>query len=110
MASLSQVASQYVFLLFGATGIGATRSNWVLLGGIIWIVLMTAICYVGIEVSAGLPEGPAVLELIDACRSVGRGAGQGRQRQRSGRDLAPNISWLNPFDIGAFSAFSAASS
>src|SRR5256885_10872738 len=44
MASLAQVASQYVFLLFGANGIGSNAtSSWVLLGGIIWIVLMTAI-------------------------------------------------------------------
>src|SRR6202522_3079703 len=53
MASLAQVAGQYVFLLFGAKGIGSNpASGWVLLGGIIWIILMTAICYVGIEVSA----------------------------------------------------------
>src|SRR5215813_3610263 len=49
MASLAQVASQYGFLLFGATGIGNNpASNWVLLGGIVWIVVMTAICYIGI--------------------------------------------------------------
>src|SRR5436190_1280685 len=57
MASLAQVASQYVFLLFGANGIGSNAtSSWVLLGGIIWIVLMTAICYVGIEVSANFQK------------------------------------------------------
>ena len=57
MASLAQVASQYVFLLFGATGIGSNAtSGWVLLGGIIWIILMTAICYVGIEVSANFQK------------------------------------------------------
>ena len=57
MASLAQVASQYVFLLFGATGIGSDpTSGWVLLGGIIWIILMTAICYVGIEVSANFQK------------------------------------------------------
>src|SRR5580700_10469170 len=53
MASLAQVAGQYVFLLFNAKGIGGDpASNWVLLGGVIWIILMTGICYVGIEVSA----------------------------------------------------------
>ena len=57
MASLAQVASQYVFLLFNAKGIGSNAtSGWVLLGGIIWIVLMTAICYVGIEVSANFQK------------------------------------------------------
>ena len=53
MASLAQVASQYVFFEFNAKGIGGNpTSSWVLLGGIIWIILMTVICYVGIEVSA----------------------------------------------------------
>ena len=57
MASLAQVASQYVFLLFDAKGIGSNAtSGWVLLGGIIWIILMTAICYVGIEVSANFQK------------------------------------------------------
>src|SRR6516225_10270013 len=37
MASLAQVAGQYVFLLFGATGIGSNPSSgWVLLVGILW--------------------------------------------------------------------------
>src|SRR5215831_16367170 len=45
MSSLAQVASQYVFFLFGAEGIGSNpTSGWVLLGGIIWIILMTGIC------------------------------------------------------------------
>src|SRR6266700_7619556 len=52
MASLAQVASQYVFLLFNAKGIGTNAtSGWLLLVGVIWIVLMSAICYVGFEVS-----------------------------------------------------------
>src|SRR5579859_3364641 len=42
MASLAQVASVYVFQEFGAKGIGNNpTSGWVLLGGIIWIILMT---------------------------------------------------------------------
>src|SRR3984885_7912050 len=52
MASLAQVAGQYVFLLFNADGIGNDASNgWVLLVGVAWIIVMTAICYVGIEIS-----------------------------------------------------------
>jgi amino acid transporter len=53
MASLAQVAGQYVFLLFGADGIGENAtSGFVLLVGIGWIVAMSYICYRGIEVSA----------------------------------------------------------
>ncbi len=106
MASLAQVASQYVFLLFGAKGIGGNpSSNWVLLGGIIWIVLMTAICYVGIEVSANFQKVLLSIELtmlvvlsVVALVKVGNGSAPAGH-------LTPNISWLNPFDIGSFSAF-----
>ena len=44
MASLAQIAGQYVFLLFDANGIGHNAdSGWVLLVGVLWIVAMTAI-------------------------------------------------------------------
>jgi len=53
MASLAQVAGQYVFLLFGDNGVGQNATAWqVLLVGIGWIVAMSYICYRGIEVSA----------------------------------------------------------
>ena len=106
MASLAQVASQYVFLLFGATGIGSNpTSGWVLLGGIIWIILMTAICYVGIEVSANFQKILLGIELtmlfvlsIVALVKVGNGSAPPGH-------LTPSISWLNPFKISSFSAF-----
>ncbi len=106
MASLAQVAGQYVFLLFNADGIGSNpTSGWVLLAGIIWIILMTAICYVGIEVSANFQKALLSIELImlvvlsvTALVKVGSGhAPPGH--------LTPSISWLNPFKISSFSAF-----
>src|ERR1700712_1633912 len=63
MASLAQVAGQYVFLLFGADGIGANAaSGWVLLVGLIWMALMTYICYRGIEISARIQQALLALE------------------------------------------------
>src|SRR5580700_9118100 len=65
MASLAQVAGQYVFLLFNANGIGnAPNSGWVLLVGVAWIVVMTAICYRGIEVSANFQKALLGIELV----------------------------------------------
>jgi amino acid transporter len=106
MASLAQVASQYCFLLFGAKGIGSNpASGWVLLGGIIWIVLMTFICYVGIEVSANFQKILLSIELtmlvvlsIVALIKVGNGSAPAGH-------LTPSFAWLNPFDIPSFSAF-----
>src|SRR5580704_1488975 len=49
MASLAQVAGQYVFFLFNADGIGANPSSgWVLLVGVVWIAAMTYVAYRGI--------------------------------------------------------------
>src|SRR6201997_2555644 len=64
MASLAQIAGQYVFLLFNSNSIGSNPSSgWVLLVGIFWIVLMTLICYVGIEVSANFQKVLLGIEL-----------------------------------------------
>ena len=106
MASLAQVASQYVFFEFGAKGIGGNpTSSWVLLGGIIWIVLMTLICYVGIEVSANFQKVLLAIELvmltvlsITALVKVGNGSA-------SAGHLTPHWSWLNPFGVSSFSNF-----
>ncbi|HET9898877.1 MAG TPA: APC family permease [Streptosporangiaceae bacterium] len=106
MASLAQVASQYGFLLFNAKGIGSNpTSGWVLLGGVIWIALMTFICYVGIEISANFQKVLLSIELtmlvvlsVTALVKVGNGTAPAGH-------LAPSLSWLNPFHIGSFSAF-----
>ena len=65
MASLAQVAGHYFFLLVGAHGIGGNAtSGWVLLVGVIWIVLMTWICYIGIEISANIQKVLLAIEVV----------------------------------------------
>src|ERR1700761_8898057 len=64
MASLAQVAGQDVFDLFGTSSIGNNAtSGWVLLVGLVWLALMTYICYRGIEVSVWLQRVLLVVEL-----------------------------------------------
>ena len=67
MASLAQVAGQYVFFLVqgpnSAIG-GSASSGWVLLVGIFWIVAMTYICYRGIEVSATMQKVLLSVEIV----------------------------------------------
>jgi amino acid transporter len=106
MASLAQVAAQYLFLLFGAKGIGSNpASTWVLLVGILWIIAMTYICYRGIEVSAALQKALLGIELtmllvlaVTALIRVGTG-------HHPAASVHPSLSWLNPFGIHNFSAF-----
>jgi len=106
MASLAQVAGQYIFLLFNANGIGHNpKSGWVLLTGILWIVAMTAICYVGIEVSANFQKALLGIELImllvmsiTALVKVGGGTAPPGH-------LTPSASWFNPLHVPSFNAF-----
>src|SRR5580692_10220416 len=106
MASLAQVAGQYGFLLFNANGIGSNpTSGWVLLVGVLWIVVMTYICYRGIEVSANFQKVLLGIELvmllvlsIVALVKVGSGTAPPGH-------LTPAWSWFNPFRIPNFSAF-----
>src|SRR5579875_3632408 len=106
MASLAQVAGQYVFLLFGAKGIGSDpASGWVLLTGVLWIVAMTYICYRGIEVSANFQKVLLTVEIgmllvfsVVALVRVVTG-------HHPATSLQPSLSWLNPFAIGNFTSF-----
>jgi amino acid transporter len=106
MASLAQVAGQYVFELFNAKGIGGNAtSGWVLLVGLLWIVAMTWICYVGIEISANFQKALLGIELtmltvmsIWALVRVGNGSAPIGH-------LVPSGSWFNPFAMKHFSNF-----
>src|ERR1019366_3392856 len=106
MASRAQVAGQYVFLLFGAKGIGENpASGWVLLVGILWIVAMTYICYRGIEVSANFQKALLGIELVMllvlsvvALVKVGSGHAPPGHLEVAG-------SWFNPLKIPQFKTF-----
>jgi amino acid transporter len=106
MASLAQIAGQYVFLLFGAKGIGGDPSSgWVLLVGILWIVVMTAICYVGVEISANMQKALLGIELtvllifaVVAFIKVGVG-------KAPPGHLTPSGEWFNPFYHLSFTSF-----
>ncbi len=105
MASLAQIAGAYVFDLFGVTSIGHNiASGWVLLVGVLWIIAMTAICYVGIEVSANFQKILLGIELvmlmvlsITALVRVGIG-------HHPATSIAVSASWFNPFHA-SFSPF-----
>ncbi|HEY2175473.1 MAG TPA: APC family permease [Mycobacteriales bacterium] len=106
MASLAQIAGQYGFLLFNADGIGHNpTSGWVLLVGVLWIVVMTYICYRGIEVSAMFQRILLSIELtmlliFAAVALIKVGTGNAPAVH-----LTPSWNWFNPFHIASFSTF-----
>jgi amino acid transporter len=108
MASLAQVAATYVFFLFNADGIASNpTSGWVLLVGVAWIIVMTAICYVGIEVSANFQKALLGIEItillilsIVALVKVGNGTAPPGH-------LTVSASWFNPFNHFSATGFMA---
>jgi amino acid transporter len=106
MASLAQVAGQYVFFLVGGpnSSIGKNpTSGWVLLTGVLWIVVMTYICYRGIEVSANFQKVLLSIELVMLfVLSI-----VALVKVYSGHpgSIRPSVSWFNPFNVPNFSAF-----
>jgi len=99
MASLAQVAGQYVFLLVQGqnSSIGTDpASPWVLLVGILWIIAMTYICYRGIEVSANFQKAllsiEVVMLLVLSITALARVYG-GNHPPGS---IHPSLSWLVP--------------
>jgi amino acid transporter len=108
MASLAQVAGQYVFFLFNTKSIGSnSASGWVLMIGVLWIVAMTAICYVGIEISANLQKVLLAIEVtmlmvmsVVALVKVGNGTAPIGH-------LTPSLSWFNPLHNFSASGFMA---
>src|SRR5689334_13628465 len=63
MANLAQIAGSYTFQLFGLADLANDRF-WSTVAGVIWILVMTYICYRGIEVSARLQYALLGIELV----------------------------------------------
>ncbi len=94
MANLAQIAGSYTFTLFGLDDLAASVF-WSTVAGIIWIAIMTYICYRGIEVSARLQYALLGVEIVTlvifALYALLKVYTDG-----SGDHLTPSLSWLVP--------------
>ena len=63
MANLSQIAGSYTFQLFGLDSLAAS-TFWTTVAGIIWILIMTYICFRGIELSARIQVALLSIEVV----------------------------------------------
>jgi amino acid transporter len=98
MASLAVIASTYTYLLFNWNH-GANSPTWIIVGSVVWIAVMTWICYRGIELSAETQVfllGAEIIILtifaIVAFIKVYDGSAPAGA-------LHVSASWFNPFDI-----------
>jgi len=96
MASLSDIAAIYTFKLFGFTELGESKIA-IIVAAVLWIAIMTWICYRGIELSARIQQfllGAEVCILV--LFSVVAFAKVYGSHPPSG-SIEPSLSWLNPF-------------
>ena len=105
IANLSQIAGQYSFLLVGADSLAA-NVFWVTTVGVIWIIAMSWICYVGIEASAKSQYVLLGAEIIALFAFAAIALYKVYTSNPVG-SIKPSLSWLNPFEISSFSALTA---
>jgi len=97
MASLSVIASQYTYLLFGWDS-AAHSTTWILIGASVWIALMTWICYRGIELSARTQQILLATELI-VLAAFAVVALAKAYTSPTAHSLHVQASWFNPFSM-----------
>ncbi|MGZ4186428.1 MAG: APC family permease [Solirubrobacteraceae bacterium] len=96
MASLAAIASNYTFLLFSSSG--APSNFWLIVGAVVWIAVMTWICYRGIELSARIQTFLLSLEVFTLALFVVVAL----VKVYSGNpahSIHVSASWFNPFDL-----------
>ena len=96
MASLSDIAAIYTFKLFGFSELGSSKAA-IIVAAVLWIAIMTWICYRGIELSARIQQVLLGAEvLILAVFSVVAFAKVYGSHPPAG-SIKPSLSWINPF-------------
>ena len=104
MASLSQIAGRYTFRLLGDDTLAA-NTFWVTVVGVLFIGLLTWICYRGIEVSARLQQALLAIEVVTlAIFAVVAFVKAGTGHALPGA-TTPSLHWLDPW-TGSFSSLS----
>ena len=94
MASLSDIAAIYSFKLFGFTELGESKAA-ILIVAVLWIVIMTWICWRGIELSAAIQRWLLTAEVL----ILGLFAVVALIKVYSGHpagSIEPQASWFDP--------------
>lgn len=104
MANLAQIAGSYGFQLFGFDSL-AGSTLWTTVAGVLWIVVMTAICYIGIEVSAALQRWLLGIEIVMLAVFSVTALVKAYAGGAPGTAIHISMSWFNPFQVPSASAF-----
>jgi len=98
MANLAQIAGLYTFLLFGWDSAAASTVA-VTLVGVLWIVIMTTIVVIGIELSARTQVGLLAAEIVTLAIFAVVALVKVYSGDALPGSIDPSFSWINPFSL-----------
>jgi amino acid transporter len=98
MANLAQIAGLYGFLLFGWES-AAESTLAVTVVGVLWIVVMTAICVYGIELSARTQVGLLGAEILTLVLFAVVALAKVASGDAPDSSVSPDLGWFSPFAI-----------
>ncbi|MEX0993817.1 MAG: APC family permease [Solirubrobacterales bacterium] len=98
MANLAQIAGLYSFLLFGWDSAAASTAA-VTAVGVMWIAVMTAICVIGIELSARTQVVLLGAEVVTLAIFAVVALVKVYSGDALPGGIDPSLSWINPFEI-----------
>jgi amino acid transporter len=99
MANLAQIAGAYSFKLFGADAL-AEDKFWSTFAGVVWILVMTYICYRGIEVSARLQYALLGIEVLVLLAFAVVALVKVYSGDAPEGSMTPSIAWFWPDGLG----------
>src|SRR3954463_8329142 len=95
MANLAQIAGSYGFLLFGLDNL-AESTLWTTVAGVLWIAVMTWICYIGLDVSKRVQYVLLSVELVTLVAFAVYALVKVYNGTAPPGSLHPSLSWLWP--------------
>jgi amino acid transporter len=99
MANLAQIAGLYTFLLFGWDSAAASTAA-VTAVGVVWIIIMTAIVTIGIELSARTQVGLLAAEILTLAIFAVVALIKVYSGDAAVDSVHPSLDWINPLDLG----------
>jgi amino acid transporter len=99
MANLAQIAGSYTFQLLGLDSL-ASSILWTAVVGCAWIILMTLIAWIGIELSARIQVVLLSLELLILAVLAAVALVKVYTGHAGTLAIHPSLSWFNPFGGG----------
>jgi amino acid transporter len=98
VGSLADVGARYTYLLFGWDGAAASKPGVTALA-VAYIVVLTAVCVIGTELSARVQNVMILAQVGALLLLAGVALGKVYAGDATPESIEPSLSWFNPFEI-----------